>query len=217
MSIDTRPTYLIQRLKRPYERTEHGDFMQKAARVFGEGMGLGLSDKARELLRDVCRFDYMGAAEFEFGAIPRTLGSMASSKLSAMVFTLEKKDISPGKWREYRHWVLRQTEIKKAKAEGKKPPRAKKMVVPDAKDTPFYILCPEGLEEYVKEVIVKCAKNEQCLKEYSGVSDVLDPEPDGRFADNLCGWLEINHGFLFFTDREMFDKFCVIYGVEVPL
>lgn len=61
---------LIQRLLRPSEYNLWGSF----------GGGLrngGLSDEGMDLLRDVFSFDYMGAAEFEFGAVPAALNFIA--------------------------------------------------------------------------------------------------------------------------------------------
>jgi hypothetical protein len=51
--------------------------------ALGEGLAFGggyknggLSPKAMDLLRPIFSFDYMGAAEFEYGALPDSLNSM---------------------------------------------------------------------------------------------------------------------------------------------
>lgn len=60
-------TYLIQRLNRPINY--NNPF------AFGGGLQNGsLSEKAMDLLRPIFSFDYMGAAQFEFGAVPAALG-----------------------------------------------------------------------------------------------------------------------------------------------
>lgn len=62
-------TYLIQRLNKP-------EADSKLSESFSFGGGLkngGLSEKAMELLRPIFSFDYMGSAEFEFGAIPEAI------------------------------------------------------------------------------------------------------------------------------------------------
>lgn len=64
-------TWLIQRLNRPYKNAKLNPF------AFGGGYkNGGLSDEAMDLLNDVFSFDYMGAAEFEWGAVPKSLHAM---------------------------------------------------------------------------------------------------------------------------------------------
>ncbi len=61
---------LIQRLKLP----------RRASNAFAFGGGLvngGLSDQAVEIFKDIWDFDYMGAAEFEFGSVPKALQKIA--------------------------------------------------------------------------------------------------------------------------------------------
>lgn len=75
-------SYLIQRLN-------------KATGIdnpFSFGGGLkngGLSDDAMSLLRGIFSFDYMGAAEFEFGAVPKALQKLGNDKnLTTAQFTI---------------------------------------------------------------------------------------------------------------------------------
>lgn len=66
-------TYLVQRLNAP-----QGNFDNPFS--FGGGLkNGGLSEDAMKLLRPIFSFDYMGSAEFEFGAIPKCFQSMAKS------------------------------------------------------------------------------------------------------------------------------------------
>ena len=65
-------SYLVQRLNKP-----HG-----SVNPFSFGGGLrngGLSDEAMDLLSGLFSFDYMGAAEFEFGAVPEALNAIANN------------------------------------------------------------------------------------------------------------------------------------------
>lgn len=60
-------SHLIQRLKKP-----HGS-KDTVLEIFNFGGGFkngGLSDEAMDLIRGIFSFDYMGAAEYEFGAVP---------------------------------------------------------------------------------------------------------------------------------------------------
>jgi len=90
-------SWLVQRLKKPFEMN---------AKLFGPdnpfafGGGLkngGLSDEAMNLIRGIFRFDYMGSAEFEFGAVPKTLHKIANNHtdytgVSFVVTTKEKNE-----------------------------------------------------------------------------------------------------------------------------
>lgn len=73
-------SYLIQRLLKPFQQKTKGI---SVAEVFAFGGGLqrgGLSKEAWDLLAPIFRFDYMGAAEFEFGAVPETLAKIFDEK-----------------------------------------------------------------------------------------------------------------------------------------
>lgn len=73
MEKEMERSYLIQRLKDPYLGHEKNPFS------FGGGYkNGGLADEAIDLLKDIFSFDYMGAAEFEFGALPKALNRIAS-------------------------------------------------------------------------------------------------------------------------------------------
>jgi len=65
-------SYLIQRLQKPQS-------FENPFRFGGGYKDGGLSENAMDLLRPIFSFDYMGAAEFEFGALPKTLQKMAEN------------------------------------------------------------------------------------------------------------------------------------------
>lgn len=48
----------------------------------------------------------------------------------------------------------------------------------------------------------------------ANLSDVLrpDPTPD-RYERRTAGWLELDNGFLFFTDESMWRATCDLFGV----
>lgn len=75
-----RRTNLIQRLMKP-RKTKEG-VLSKAGEGFSFGGGMrngGLGPEAMDLLRPIFGFDYMGAAEFEFGAVPKSMSEIAKS------------------------------------------------------------------------------------------------------------------------------------------
>ena len=60
--------YYVQRLQMPYKGHETNPF------TFGGGLVRGgLSTEAMDLIKTIFAFDYMGAAEFEWGAVPSAL------------------------------------------------------------------------------------------------------------------------------------------------
>jgi hypothetical protein len=70
-------THLIQRLEKPLESESKLFNDLRDSLAFGGGLvNGGLNNDAMKLLRPVFRFDYMGSAEFEFGAVPQTLASI---------------------------------------------------------------------------------------------------------------------------------------------
>lgn len=71
-------SYLVQRLLAPQEGVLGG-----RDNPFSFGGGLkngGLSDEAMDLVRSIWSFDYMGSAEFEFGAVPEALNTIAQNQ-----------------------------------------------------------------------------------------------------------------------------------------
>lgn len=82
-------TYLIQRLLPPLKVNLESKFKDNP---FSFGGGLrngGLSNKAMDLFRPIFRFDYMGSAEFEFGAVPEAFGHLYTNldlyEISSMI------------------------------------------------------------------------------------------------------------------------------------
>jgi hypothetical protein len=73
--------YLVQRLQRPYKGKE-GGLIKDDPNIFSFGGGFkngGLSKQAMDIFKELFRFDYMGAAEFEFGAVPKAFQAIAQN------------------------------------------------------------------------------------------------------------------------------------------
>ncbi len=158
-------TYLVQRLHKPRSMEIRG---KRVDNPFSFGGGLkngGLTDKAMDLLRDIFSFDYMGSAEFEFGAVP-----------AALSFITEQ-------------WV-------------------KKNAVTGEVNGVYYV-CPKPYEEEVKKRIDFFRTDQKRgwnTKEHVGLYESLKPDAS-EYAKKNVGWLEIDNGYAFFTDKEMFDSF----------
>lgn len=87
---ELRSTYLVQRLNQPNKGNFDNPFS------FGGGLkNGGLSDEAMKLLRPIFSFDYMGSAEFEFGAIPECFQQIAKNikQYSAHEIVINKMSI----------------------------------------------------------------------------------------------------------------------------
>lgn len=77
-------TYLIQRLG-PKHKTQ---FMKKAEQVFGGGM-MRINPEGWEVLQSLFSVEYMGSAEFEFGALPKSLLEFSHDKKDLIEFELQ--------------------------------------------------------------------------------------------------------------------------------
>ena len=53
----------------------------------------GLSSEAMDLIRGIWAFDYMGAAEFEFGAVPKALQKIAASDLTSFTISVPPSEV----------------------------------------------------------------------------------------------------------------------------
>lgn len=155
-------SFLIQRLNKP---TPPNPFS------FGGGLSNGgLSGVTTSVLSGIFSFDYMGAAEFEFGAIPVALQFIATQA--------KKKKITSGKIGDI-----------------------------------FYI-CPNSYRDGVLDIIVRLLADESSLglKEHCGLADHFDNK--ALYDGETLGWLELDNGFMFFVDQEMFEKTKLLFGIQ---
>ena len=175
-------TYLVQRLEKPRQpRVVAG---KKVYNPFSFGGGYkngGLSDQAMDMLREIFSFDYMGSAEFEFGAVPKTLNEMAKDhkEFEKYTMTIKSKDV-------------------------RDPWRAKDKGIVWPKEFKIHIFCRakhrEGVEHFIREDL----KDKARLKEVTMLSSALKATED--YNKDRCGWLELDNGFFYFTDEGMCDK-----------
>jgi hypothetical protein len=168
-------TYLIQRLKKPYPSVSRLNLIGNPFSFGGGYVNGGFSKEAMEFLKDVFSFDYMGAAEFEYGAVPEAFSFLYEQRLKDNL----------------------------------------KTNILQINNDKIYIISPTSYMEEVIKRITMLAKNERNkdmhLKEYCGLKDCLDP--NYKLDKNIYGWVEINNGFMFFIDEEMFKKICNIFNL----
>mgnify|MGYP006283653309 CR=1 FL=1 len=183
MEKEMKQSYLVQRLRDPHPGHEKNLF------TFGGGLkNGGLSDEAMDLIKGIFSFDYMGAAEFEFGALPKALNSIADnikdyttwsatikaksgkSEKKGLVYVISKKDWKPEILRRLKAW---------AKEFSREYP-TKEAVMLNTAITKTY---GYGGKEIAEFMLTK-------------------------------GWIELDNGYMFFTDKEMFEKTKKLFGLE---
>jgi len=181
-------TWLVQRLREP---AQDGLGLGMKDNPFSFGGGLvngGLSAEAMDLLRNIFAFDYMGAAEFEFGALPKALQRLATHEdLVASSLEVRLKDVSVDF-------------------------RAPKDAPTPSGWATIYTLCPESWQEEVEARIRLLATGGERLKAPTFLARCL--RPYNEWDAETAGWLELDNGFFFFVDADMWRKTCELFDVE---
>jgi len=167
---------LIQRLKSPYKKD--GDLEKLGASLaFGGGAkNGGISDDAMEVIGQIFSFDYMGACEFEHGAVATAMDKILNNrkKYIRVIFEASTKD------------------------------GHKKMV---------YVICHKDIEREVVKWIRTKANDEWDgghTHETVGLERSINSDDD----DPTIGWLELDNGFFFFIDEEMFNKTNIAFRIK---
>lgn len=190
-------SWLIQRLDAPHPPRMVDGLPVDNPFAFGGGFkNGGLSNEAMGLLRGIFSFDYMGAAEFEFGAVPEALRAIAfvseKSALAAFSFDLRPSDVDKGwDWTKGQPHILNRPTV--------------------------YVLCRKGTEAEVEQRIRAFALDEGKvrIKESTRLSEAMRADAVRSPYLRVLGWLEIDNGFFFFVDREMWSSTARLFGVEV--
>lgn len=180
-------SWLIQRLRQP--TGGHNVF------AFGGGFkNGGLTDEAMAIVNEVCSIDYMGAAEFEFGAFQKSLAKMAEEKEQLILGSFEVD------YRyDFRGWRDNPSKV----YEGKKR---------------VYYLCTKDQEAEVKERIEKWAMKEHWghTKEAVCLCEAMAEIPKD-VNRGVVGWFELDNSFMFFIDEKMWKGACeTLFGIKTP-
>jgi len=170
-------SYLVQRLLAPMEPGH--------LRIsFGGGSPTGgLSQENFDAMNTVCSFDYMGAAEFEFGALRDALNKMIASSDDLVKGSLTV------------HWIM---EDWKTKEESKG-------------DDKVYFICHKEHRKEIKKRIKVWAQGKQNLPMTTKCLVYLN---ESFKIDNYKGWFELDNGFFFFIDKEMWKKTWELFRAE---
>jgi len=167
-------SWLIQRLNKPHNIIIEGEAVDNPFSFGGGYINGGLLDKAMELIRPIFSFDYMGAAEFEFGAVPEFFQNVVNNIKS------------------YSSWSL------------------------EINNTPVYVIGQKELKEQITERIKEISKEGKIYtKEFVGLEEACGL--DKRYSKEDCrfiGWLELDNNFLFFVDKDAFEKTKKLFEIK---
>jgi hypothetical protein len=184
-------SYLIQRLQKPF-KPNTDPMMASLSNAFSFGGGLkdgGMSKEAMELIRSIFRFDYMGSSEFEWGAVPKAIAKIAKEQGGYVATTIEVDAQEPAYF---------------ARKRGQKPKTGKATI---------YILCRLDWITEVAARVSKWAKEEPYGETKESVMLQNAIFNNDRYDKEYGGWLELDNGFFFFTDKEMFEKTRDLFGI----
>ena len=169
-------TYLVQRLKKPFKGNADNPFN------FGGGLLRGgMNEEGYRALNQIFTFDYMGSAEFEFGAVPKAIEAIA-----------------------------------KGFAEGNGV--TGKIIIDGVS---IYYLTHKNAEKETVKRVEDLAKDPYItkirLKEWTAFGDAIAAR-NGKMKDaqripyamEHIGWIELDNCFMFFVDKEAFEKFKVM-------
>ena len=191
--------YLMQRLSDPPKRS--GGLLDKAHRVFGGGM-LGLSEDGWDALDQVCTIDYMGAAEYEFGVLPKFLQSWVerADSLVPFAFVLKPGEYA-GNWeRGYRS------------RKGQKPlPKLQRRVVYGIKPSGNFHTVEE-LEAGFRKVVAP--EDWSFVKGGAQTPGALDPITERDVRRGTRGWICLDADCCLFVNEEMWRGFGALFGQD---
>jgi hypothetical protein len=165
-------TWLVQRLQAPYKGNNNNPFN------FGGGLPRGgICKECYDSLNQIFTFDYMGAAEFEFGIVPDVLGRIYR-------YHNEGKSV---KGRLCIHGIpvyYLCHEAQKAEVDKRIQELAKGKV---------------QLKErcYLDEALAARVPDNECRRKQRNYSHYK----------NYIGWLELDNDFIFFLDKDTLENF----------
>lgn len=202
-----RGTYLIQALNKPQKRE---GVLKVNPFSFGGG-GSGLTKDALEMLSDLWDPEYMGAAEYEFGAFRDALNMIIEfrrdNRLVAVPMVVKGHEAE--KLNERSSWYT----------EGQK-----------IRESVVYVIANKNHLNDIQKVIQSLLTHDKIVDRHGYESPVRLKcgirlwnalfDPSWYWQDkghhNFGGGLELDNGWFVFSDEEMFTKVCKFFEVEFP-
>ena len=185
---------LIQRLLRPTHETFNGVLMDNLFAFGGGFVNGGMSKQGMEAIKDIFSFDYMGAAEFEFGEVPKALSRMVDVHKELIAFSIK-------------------VETKEETSTFDKD----RLFLEPVKAT-VYALCVKSQKDEVTKRIKSFARTPygHDTKEAILLNQTIRKKTDSdSYCSDYVGWLELNNSYMFFTDKETCEKMCKLFGVSL--
>ena len=172
--------------------------------VFGGG-GSGLTDEAWKIVHTLFGFEYMGSAEYEFGAPAKALKALAD-------LAKAKKLVTDRTLVEAKHIELSEFCRGNSNYDPTVKKRGDKSTLPRPKDTPVYFICEKGFEDQVAKIVQNVAGGVQRCKEYPQGKYIFDPVTD--YDVKKIGWLNVTPGepFIAVKDKDTFDRVTAVFG-----
>lgn len=205
---------LLQRVLRPEPGKHHWH-------SFGGGLhNGGIPDALMAILDQVFRFDYMGAAEYEHGAVPEFLHSFAQlAEAGKIIAGALKVPANRGKWTKEGPTVFQRAKITHVKLT--KEELTARAALP--KTGIVYYLCPAEHQDKIQVFIKDIAKYGSFRRGYNFKDRPMldsmlgnDYQPQHALYKKISGWLVLNHDFMFFVDEHMFTEVAKLYKIQTP-
>jgi len=198
-------SYLVQRLQKPslWDEGQRVDLenMLKEKRTLTE-----LYKGWSSLLKPLFQFDYMGSAEFEFGALPNFFKNL---HVDASKFALYEKEVEFS-YREFSSLFPG--------------------VVYTGKKIVYAITRPEWQQETYRRISIfandqhpERIRTKECVWLADAMSSDKVLEAHAKLKtksrplcvhDKYIGWIELDNGFMFFLDKDVAVKFSAIFGIK---
>ncbi|GAG28762.1 unnamed protein product, partial [marine sediment metagenome] len=148
----------------------------------------GFTEEAMKLLSQVTSFDYMGSAEFEFGKVPKTLAAMLENSREYTLLNIEVN---------FKASKFGETDVDEGKA-------------------PVWIICKGEDADEVEKRIRYYAVTDYNNPPYVTKEMVFLNSALAGHREKLKGWFELDNGYMFFSDKEMFENFAKMLLLMEP-
>ena len=172
-------SWLVQRLVKPVPgRPRH---------AFGAGGNGGFPAEHRELLLRAFDFDYMGNGQFERGDVPEAVATAAGNIQQYVLreIEVETSSVTIEDW-EAKYWRTAKDKTRK-----------------------IHLLCRKAdlaeVERRVRGWVSADGPGVLCERTDLRYAFV-DPAPGRDPSRGICGWIELENAFFFFTDAGMAKK-----------
>jgi len=199
--MEWKKPYLVQILKQPWEKT--GTVRDGLQNAFSFGGGLksgGFSKEAMQLLTNLWGWEYMGASEYEWGAVPEAM--------KKVVDYVNKNNYFAG-YIEIEHPESVCNEHGGVDIWNKKNP---KLIT-----SKVFILCHKLHTSYVTEFIWKVANSQQRItRDYTNIAIVLyKGEKKLLYSSIAIGGLNLDNAFIYLTYEPSIQKMIQMFGLTL--